>query len=334
MTMNMTPMTWSSFLTSWTSTPVADLLIIGATVVYVVAVLRARRSGETWPIARSVSWAVAMLVLVISINSGMATYAHNLFWMHMLVHLMLIMVVPTFLVWAHPFDALARGFGGRTAAAIDAVAGSRIVHNFLWPAIAIPLYAGTLVLTHLTGFQQAMGTHMWIHDAEMVLYLVAGYLLLLPLVGTDRIGNWMSPPLRLAVMALAMGVDTLVGITLMMTSTVLAPAYADSRMGWGPNPLTDQNAAGAIMWFGGDGLMMVLMVIVASQWIKGGNDAGLGSWLDGARRSTMFDDRATFGGVADDDGATIGSASIDDDQAALDAYNARLAAMNGRRPQR
>lgn len=69
--------------------------------------------------------------------------------------------------------------------------------------LTVPLYAAVLVLTHLTGFQQAMATHMWIHDAELLLYLVSGYLLLLPLAGEELS---VEPPwpygLRLLVLAL------------------------------------------------------------------------------------------------------------------------------------
>ena len=43
-----------------------------------------------------------MVVLVVALNSSMAVYAHSLFWVHMLVHLILIMVAPVLLVWAQP----------------------------------------------------------------------------------------------------------------------------------------------------------------------------------------------------------------------------------------
>ena len=131
----------------------------------------------------------------------------------------------------------------------------------------MPLYAAVLVLTHLTGFQQAMSQHAWIHNSELVLYLVAGYLLLLPLVGDELTTD---PPLghllRFVILAICMGPDTLVGIVLMMTSTALAPAYAASR-DWGPSAVVDQGMAGAIMWFAGDGLMMILMVVIGGRWI-------------------------------------------------------------------
>jgi putative membrane protein len=183
----------------------------------------------------------------------------------------------------------------------------------------VPLYTAVLVLTHLTGFQQAMATHMWIHDAETALYLISGYLLFLPLLGTELTGRWLVYPLRFVVLALCMGPDTLVGVALMLGSRALAPAYAASHPGWGPSALTDQRTAGAVMWVAGDGLMMLLMVITVLQWVRAGEgDRGLGPWLETIRR------QATVGDVD----TAVADLDVDDDEAALAAYNARLASLS------
>ena len=74
------------------------------------------------------------------------------------------------------------------------------------------------------------------------------------------------------------------------------------------------------MWWGGDGLMMILMLVVAANWVRAApqGGAGLGRWLDRARRQTVL-------------GSETGD-NIDDDDAALAAYNARLAALHGIAP--
>mgnify|MGYP001023511048 CR=1 FL=1 len=115
------------------------------------------------------------------------------------------------------------------------------------------------------------------------------------------------------------------GVALMMTSTILAPAFAASRM-WGPGALTDQSAAGAIMWFGGDGLMMILMLVVSGQWVRSGDRArSLGPWLDGIRNRALLGDAPISPAQAD-------AEHVDDEQAALNAYNRRMARLNGPRP--
>ena len=324
MNMDTPPLSGVSLFTTWTSSPVADVLIALVALGYLAMVIRLRRSGSPWPALRSIAGLAAALLLVLTVNSALAVYSHHLFWMHMIVHLVLITVVPALLVWAQPIRLLHEAGGPAIRDRIDALRAGRTVRALLSPRLTVPLYAAVLVLTHLTGFQQAMSQHMWIHDSEMVLYLVSGYLLLLPLVGDELTTD---PPLpyllRFVILAICMFPDTLVGIVLMMTNTALAPAYAASR-DWGPSAVVDQTTAGAIMWFGGDGLMMILMVVVAGRWTAGGDrrSASLGPWLDRIRLQETL-------GTQDD-----GSIDLDDDEAALAAYNARLAALHAQGPRR
>jgi putative membrane protein len=311
----------AALLATWTSSPVADLLIALGVLAYLVLVVRLHRRQQPWPALRIASALAAAALLVLVVNSALAVYSHQLFWVHMIVHLVLITVVPALLVWAQPIRLLHDTGGPSTRDRIDRLRRGPL-RALISPRLTVPLYAAVLVLTHLTGFQQAMSQHEWIHDSELVLYLVAGYLLLLPLVGDELTTD---PPmahlLRFGILALCMFPDTLVGIVLMMTSTPLAPAYAASR-DWGPSALVDQTTAGAIMWFGGDGLMMILMVVAGGRWISSGDRAGasLGPWLDGIRRSS------TLGTAAGPDE----SLDMDDDDAALAAYNARLAELHRR----
>jgi len=322
MTTNTAAPSWSAILGTWTFTPVADLLIALAAVAYLLPLRRRRRHADAahWSSARTTSAGLALAVLVLALNSSLAAYAMQLFWVHMVVHLLLIMVVPVLLVWAQPIRLLRDRAGPGVRAGVDRAVAGRAAKILTAPTFTVPLYTAVLVLTHLTGFQQAMTTHLWIHDAETVLYLVSGYLLFLPLLGTELTGRWLAYPLRFVVLALCMGPDTLVGVTLMLGNRVLAPAYAASHPGWGPGALSDQRAAGAVMWVAGDGLMMVLMLITALQWVRAGQgDRGLGPWLEGIRR------QATVG----DTGTNTTHLDVDDDAAAHEAYNTRLAALNG-----
>lgn len=307
-------------LSTWVFTPVVTTIMILATALYLYGTVRARRAGTAWPIAYTVSWFVAMAAIVFSVNSVMGELSKHLFWAHMLVHLILITVVPLFLVLAQPIRLLATATGPDGDRRVRAFLGHRVVRLCTSPVIGLPLYAGVLIGTHLTGFQDLALENPWLKNLEYTGYLVAGWVFMLPLVGNELCGpTKLSHPLRFASFLLAMGPDTLVGVTLMMTTSELAPGYAASRAGWGPTGLEDQSAAGAIMWFGGDGLMMLLLLVVAFQWITaeatGKQGGGMGSWLDSARRGTLMGDGES-------------EVDVDDDEAALAAYNARLKEMN------
>jgi putative copper resistance protein D len=237
----------------------------------------------------------------------------------MIQHLLLIMVAPVLVIWADPLGLARAAFPARPQAAGRRAAGL----GRAGPVVGLVGYTAVVVLTHLTGFQQVSAAHSWARTSELVLYLVCGTLFLYPLVGS---GRGLPHLLRLALLALGMGADTLTGVALMLTSHPLAPIYAATHPGWGPDALHDQQVAGAVMWFGGDLLMMVLMIVVGVRWSRAEPDQqGLGAWLEGARRRALL-------GADDMSGGLPQGADVDSDQRALDAYNATLAALHGLTP--
>ncbi|HYZ37251.1 MAG TPA: cytochrome c oxidase assembly protein [Pseudonocardiaceae bacterium] len=313
------PLTWHAAVTTWTSAPVVDALAALAVVGYLIAVVRRTRTAATgWPLHATVSWLAGVAVLLLSMHSSIEVYGHALLWVHMIQHLLLIMVVPILLIWGQPV----RLFWGKAP-------GSRVLRWLTFPLLTIGLYTAVLVGTHLTGFPEAMATQPAVHHLEQLLYVVSGYLLFWPLAGAEA-SPWSVPHIvRFALLAVAMGADTLVGVALMLTGQPLAPGMAMMRPGWGPSPLEDQNLAGAIMWVGGDGLMMLLMLAVVAQWSAAGSRARLGDWLESARRQSL----ARIGSASGADYNTVGaSADVDDDEEARAAYNRMLAELNRRSP--
>jgi putative membrane protein len=321
---------WWGALAFWRLSPAVDLVLVLVTAAYL---LLARRlggaGGARWPLLSTTAMLVAVAVLVVAVDGPVAAYADVLFWVHMVQHLLLIMVVPVLLVWARPWRLVHDAAGARARSVVDRVVRSRAARWGTAPLCGLGLYAAVVILTHLTGFQQVSVTHPAVRAAELALYLVSGYLLFLPLAGAELV-PWSPPHLaRFALLALSMGVDTLTGVVLMLTPRPLAPAYAAAHSGWGPGALADQEVAGAIMWFGGDVLMLVLMVAVAVRWgTSQGQEQGLGRWIEGVRHRTLLG--------ADADPADVTGGDVDADERALQAYNAALAALHtsdeGRRP--
>ena len=272
-----------------------------------------------WPWPRTTAFAAALAVLAVALVGPVAVYGDVLFWVHMVQHLALIMVVPVLLVWAQPIRLARRSWG----ASGDGGEASHAARLLTSPALALAVYTAVVVLTHLTGFQDVALADPAVRAGEELLYLATGYLLFLPLVGSEAgpySGAGALPYLfRFVLLAIAMGVDTLTGVALMLTGQPLAPGYGAAHPGWGPSALADQNVAGAVMWWGGDAVMMALLIVVGIQWGRAPvAEQGMGSWVEGVRRQSLLGP----------DGAAAGAGDVDDDEAAWRAYNARLGALH------
>jgi putative copper resistance protein D len=317
---------WSRWIVEPVGTTVAVLAAIG----YLIGVLAVRRTGARWPAGRSAWFAAGVVLLVISTDSAIGAYSHALFWMHMVQHLLLITVVPALLVLGHPISLL-EGTGPAGRRVVRALRRSGPVSLITNPVTALALYTAVLVATHLTRYMQLMPSHIWMHSLEVGLYLVSGYLLLQILLVHEPI-RWDPPyPVRLGLLFVSMIVDAGVGVSLMMAGTDPFPGFAAARPGWGPAALDDVHIGGAVMWAGGDGLMMLAIVAVAAHWItdtERQND--MGTVLESVRRSTIAGLLTEIrpGSAESADSAVIrASRNVDDDEQAYQAYNRMLAKL-------
>jgi putative copper resistance protein D len=237
-------------------------------------------------------------------------FGHGAFAVHMVMHLMLIMVVPALWVAGHPLELLRDQLGGTARERFDAVVDSRVVRGLTFPATVLVVYAAVIVLTHLTGFMQAMASSMALHHTEQALYLVAGLLFFHTAIGVDVLPRRPAYFARFVLMLIAMGVDTLVGVVLMLAPASMFPAY----------DLEGVHLGGAIMWVGGDGLMMVIMVLLGRMWVSDPSGrVDFGPWLESARRTAITEQTGD---------AQAGDDDLDDDDEALAAYNRMLARLH------
>jgi putative membrane protein len=311
------PLTAGTLFGAWQFTPVTDLLVLLAAAGYL---WRVHRVGS-WPAGRTALFLAGLAVLAVTRQSSIDVYGHELFTMHMIEHLLLIMVVPALLVLGQPIRLFSTGEDGTAARTRRFLAG-RTASVLTFPLLTLAFYAVVLVGTHLTGFMQQMLLHEWLHPVEIGLYLLSGYLYFLPLLGREPIQRQLSYPLRVFLLFLGMTVDTVVGVMLMMSAEEPFPAYAAQHRTWGPGLLTDIHTGGGIMWVVGDGLMFAITVLVIKQWMgdtERQNDTG--KWLESARRSSLA-------GMGVDAVDPDDESDIDDDEAALAAYNRMLSRLN------
>jgi putative membrane protein len=318
------PLGWHALLSTWHLRPGWTVLALLALAAYVraLAVCRRHQVRSVQP-ARVACFVAGVVLLLLTLSSAIDVYAMAVFWDHMIEHLLLIMVVPALLVLGHPLTLLRAAAATRgRAERVDEVLRSTPVALLTHPGVGVALYSAVIVGTHLTSFMDAMATRPWLMDVEQVLYLVSGYLFLLPLIGNEPI-RWKLPNLgRIAVVLLAMTPDTVVGIVLMQTNHNMFPVMESAHPSWAPPPLVDLQIAGGLMWAGGDGLMMLIGIGVTIALITDpSQESVLGTRLEGVRRATLT------GHVSRGDVAPTPfdeSLSVDDDDAMLDAYNRML----------
>jgi cytochrome c oxidase assembly factor CtaG len=325
------PPGWGQVFSTWRLHPalLVCVLIVAFGYVEGVRALNRRHPRARWPWWRTLSFLAGLAVVVAAIDGSVAAYGEVLFWVHMIKHLMLIMLAPWLLALGYPLTLLLRATRGRTRLRVRAVLRSRPVRLLTHPLVTLGFYVMVVIGVHLSGFMQAMMEHASVGWLESAAYLLSGYLFFSQTM-TDEPSAWDLPhPLRLFLQFVAMSADTLVGVVLLQTAAVPWAAYADPHRDFGPSPLDDLHGGAAVMWIGGDGLMVVMMIVIAARWLSDRRPeaATAGRWLESARRTALSDTAAgdpALGGAGVD---------VDTDEGALAAYNAMLARLAERERQ-
>jgi cytochrome c oxidase assembly factor CtaG len=280
-----------------------------AVVLYLIGVRAMRTRGDSWPVLRTIGWVLGWAIFAWATSGAPGVYGRVLFSAHMVMHMTVAMAAPILMVLAAPVTLALRSLTPRQ----DKTLGPRelllgLVHSrFLAvignPVVAAALFFFSLVVFYFSPlFELALRTHTG-HVLMTTHFLLSGYLFAWVLVGIDPGPRRWPPALRLVILFVTISFHAFFGVALITGSTLLAPTYFQSlHLPWVVDLLADQRVGGAVAWGVGELPTLALALLVTLAWVRS----------DGAE-SRRLDRQADR-----------------DDDAALSAYNAYLAALSGR----
>lgn len=254
------PFSWHH-LNQWQVNVTPMILLIGAGLLYAWAV----RQRRDWPRGRIWLFFTGLGVTFFATQSVVGVYDRAYFSDHMFQHLFLTMVAAPLFALSAPLDLAY--WAGPTW--LRNFFNGRIMMVVTHPVVAFVLYFGFIPVTHLTSLFNVMLEHEWVHHLEHVAFLVVGYLFFRAAFGLER-GRTIHPGLRLVFVMAAVPVDTFTGLALAMLSHNPFAAYARfAPVGSTSGAiLANIHFGGAVMWIGGDALMLLACVPIAVTWVR------------------------------------------------------------------
>ncbi|MGI5187226.1 cytochrome c oxidase assembly protein [Promicromonospora sp. CA-289599] len=268
------PLTVSTALTRWSPEPVLALAAIAGLVTYLRWVLCLARRGDHWPAGRVAAWIAAMVLLFWVTSGGPAAYGHVLVSAHMVQHMVLVTAVPVLAALASPVTLALRALPITTDGPqgprdwLLAALGSRLARVLLHPVVATANVVVGMAVFYATSLFERSLTNGVVHLTVALHFSLAGYAFATILVGTDPLPHRTPYPLRLLMLAPAMVFHTGLGLMLVTSSQVVlaATVLAESRPAWLTDPVTDQQAAGALVWALGEVPALALALMIAARW--------------------------------------------------------------------
>jgi putative copper resistance protein D len=255
------------FSTQFNAVPLVMILAALGLYLWGVRKVNARYPRHPWPAGKTAAFVGGLVVTGLAVLTFIGVYQQELFYDHMIQHLMLIMMAAPLFVVASPIDLAWRATTGGARSRLARVLRSRLSELVGHPVFAFVLYAVVIPLTHLTSWFNYTIEQPSVDDFEHLVFLGAGYLFWRHIFGSDPNRYRLHPAAKFLYLFLAIPIDTFTGLALDQASRELFPAYYAFHRSWGPSPVEDLHIGGVIMWVGGDILMSWPMVPVALGWM-------------------------------------------------------------------
>jgi putative membrane protein len=236
--------------------------LLGALYFYGIGPLRRRYSwGPPASPAQILSFCTALLVLLVSLNGPVHDLSdYYLFWVHMVQHLVLTLILPPLLLAGIP-GWLLRPLVVRRGVYSVARALTR-------PWVAALLFSASIALWHLPPFYDLMMRRHGVHIFTHLMFMVTATLMWWPVMSRVPELPPLPPSLGMLYLFLVAIPMQVVGALITFADQVLYPWYAVAPRTWGISPLDDQQLGGLLMWIPGNLWMFAAIGVLFFQWSR------------------------------------------------------------------
>jgi putative copper resistance protein D len=251
-------------------------ILIVVTALYIKGVIVLKKRGDSWPVGRTVAFAIGIALIDFATSGGLGVYALFSFEYHMIAHMLLGMIAPIGLVLGAPITLALRTLpqsrdgqerGVRTMAL--SVLHSRYSKVLTNPITALALFDGSLFVLYFTDL---FGTLMQNHAGHILMnihFILVGFLFFNVIIGIDPNPKRYPHILRIVILFGAMSLHAFFSIALMSQTSLIDGGYYESlRTPWITSALDDQNAGGSVGWAMGEIPILLALISTFILWMR------------------------------------------------------------------
>jgi cytochrome c oxidase assembly factor CtaG len=189
------------------------------------------------------------LALIVVTVTSMGSLADELFWAHMVEHLVMGDLGTLLLVL---------GLTGPVLAPVLRIGFFDRLRVLAHPLVAFPLWAVNLYFWHVPLFHEAAVRHDVVHATQHFCFVAFGFNMWMALLGPLPKPAWFGNLARLFYIIAVRITGAILGNVFVFGGHVFFSVYAAGERAHGISPGADQNAAGAVMMIEGSLLTLVL----------------------------------------------------------------------------
>jgi putative membrane protein len=234
---------------------IAGAILLAAAALYLGGVATAHRRGHGWSVDRTMMWLIGLTVAAAAMAGTLPAAGHNDFPSHMFGHVLVGMAAPMLLVAGMPVTLALRSLDLRQARRLSHALRSIPIRFLAHPVTAALVNIGSLWLLYTTPLFELMLSSPLLHLAINFHFLLAGYLFVASLVGTDPNPHRANFALRSVVLVFALAGHGVLAKYL----------YANPPL---DVPAAEAQSGSVLMFYGGDVADAVLIAVLCLQWYR------------------------------------------------------------------
>ena len=212
---------------------------------------------------RQILFYTALFLIFILTVGPLPRLALKDFWMHMIQHISLMMLIAPMLVLGGPITVAVNSKYSQLQVFIKNVLKNPITNFLLKAPVGFAIFLTVLIGTHFSPLADAGMVNSNVHSFEIVLFLVGGFIYYYPVMEGNPQPSPVSHQLRVISLFAMMVPETMVGFFLYSGNTMMhsLPRTISKVAG-----LADQHQGGSIMWAMGMLIDSVWVVIATKDW--------------------------------------------------------------------
>jgi putative membrane protein len=226
---------------------------------------------------RGMLFAAALLAALVALFGPIDRFAGELFWVHMVQHVLLLTVVAPLIVLSAPWVLMLRLLPPGTHRRVylwwrqqQSKAGVRRAMFFATPTAAWIVFDANLLVWHVPAIFDLTLRNPGVHIAEHLLFLATGVLFWAQVIDTPLMRTHMTDLARVAYVEGAATVGWILSVALTVAPSALYAGYAGlpGRPG-GLSALSDQRIAASVMLVPGSITFLIAGVVYLLRWLDG-----------------------------------------------------------------
>ena len=220
---------------------------------------------------RPAAFATGIALMLLSLVSPVDTYSDDLFWVHMIQHVLILMLIAPLLLLGAPATLALRAASPRVRrACVVPLLNSRLLQFFLYPPVAVLLLVAAIWIWHIPTLYDAAIDSEPLHFIEHSTFLAGGLLFWWLIIGVDASHVRPGHIARIAILIVAILQNLALGLLLTSVGEAAYDSYAklETLRDWGPSALADQRIGAGIMWVPGTMMFALAVLVIVYYWAE------------------------------------------------------------------